>query len=205
MRRPPALVLFDMDDVLCGYDRDRRVRILSHLTHRSPEAILFAIWGSGFEAAADSGRFDAGAYLDGFGARLGYPLSRETWIAARRAAMTAWPAVLTLAARVREKAKIAVLTNNGVLLEEAIDELFPELRPLFGDAILVSGRFSTRKPDPDIYRRACTLLGASPEQAFFTDDKPWHVAGAEQAGLTGHVFTGAPALERALGLAGLLG
>ena len=44
------------------------------------------------------------------------------------------------------------------------------------------------KPAPDIYRLALDRLGFRPEETVFIDDLAENVAGAEAAGLRGHVF-----------------
>ncbi len=43
--------------------------------------------------------------------------------------------------------RVAVLTNNGFLVRDQIDVLFPVLWPIFGDAIRVSAEFGARKPE----------------------------------------------------------
>jgi hypothetical protein len=84
----PRLVIFDLDDVLCRYDLGRRLRALSRISGKKPRDIRAAVWDSGFEDESDSGRFASGeAYLAEFASRLGYPISRQEWIAARREAM----------------------------------------------------------------------------------------------------------------------
>jgi len=192
------LAIFDMDDVLCHYDRDRRLAELSRLSGRSINEILTDIWASGFEDRADAGAMDAETYLAGFGERLGYAITRDEWVEARRLGMVPFPDSLDLLARVKEKATVAVLTNNGFLTGEEIDRLFPGLRRLVDDRVFVSARFGTKKPDPEIYRRLCAEFDVAPGAAFFTDDKPWNVEGAVKAGLEGHVFDGAEGLRRAL-------
>ena len=59
---------------------------------------------------------DAGAYLAGFGARFGFPLTQDEWAEALRAAVTPIDETLTLAASVRRQARVAVLTNNNLLV-----------------------------------------------------------------------------------------
>lgn len=198
------LAIFDMDDVLCHYDRDRRLAALARLSGRRVDEILAAIWESGFEDEADAGAMDAETYLAGFGERLGYPITRDEWVEARRVGMVPFPDSLALVDRVKESAMVAVLTNNGFLTGEEIDRLFPGLRQLFDGQVFVSARFGTKKPDPEIYRRLCAEFGVAPEEAFFTDDKPWNVEGAVKAGLEGHVFDGAEGLRRALARLGLV-
>ncbi|MFE0754788.1 HAD family hydrolase [Inquilinus sp. NPDC058860] len=199
-----VLILFDMNDVLCRYDKAARIAALARLSGRAPDAIEAAIWGSGFEDRGDAGELDAEAYLRGFGERIGHPLSRAEWTAAQRAAITPMPEMLALAGRVGQAARIAVLTNNSLLMLEQIDAVFPELRPVFGDAIHVSAEFRARKPQPEAYRRCLRRLGADPAETLFIDDGAANVAGAEEAGLAGHRFVGAAELAAALQRHGLL-
>lgn len=197
-------VLFDMDDVLCAYHWRARVEALSRLSGKSFETLDALIWRSGFEDDADRGVYSADAYLAGFAARLGIPFSRQDWIDNRRAAMEPFPAMLALVQQLKAAgAPIGILTNNGLLTAEAIDELFPALRPIFGKHIYVSASLGMVKPDPDIYRAACAHLGVEPQETFFTDDLAINAEGAARAGLLSHVFTGAPALRLALQDAGL--
>lgn len=194
MRSQLRLILFDMDDVLCAYDWRGRVAELARLSGQTSEALAASIWQSGFEDSADTGAIDADTYLAGFAMRLGVPFTRAQWVANRRAAMTPWPDMLALAGIISQQTTIAVLTNNGHLTAQTIDDLFPELRPIFGQRILFSAQFNSQKPDPVVYRRALAHLGFEPEETLFTDDKPENVAGAVAAGLHGHVHAGPVAL-----------
>ena len=198
------LAIFDMDDVLCVYDRAARIDALAALSGRSPDYILSAIWQSGFEARSDAGDLDSARYLAGFGERLGYPLTRAEWVEARRLAMRPCPEVLALVAAVRSRVPVALLTNNGFLVAEEIATLFPALPALFGERLFVSAMFGRKKPDPAIYRALAARVGVAPHEAFFTDDKPRNVSGAEMAGLTGHVFASPRELATALARHGLL-
>jgi glucose-1-phosphatase len=200
----PSLVLFDMDDVLCTYSKQVRSAYLAQLTGSTPQAVYDAIWGSGFEALGDAGTLDAESYLRGYGERIGYPLTLDDWLDARRAATTPRPEVLELVSQVREQARIAVLTNNTTLVEDHIGRLFPELPPLFGEAIHASAGFRTAKPDPECYRRCLSLLNVAPGDTLFVDDSPENVAGAEQAGLFAHRYISPDVLAARLRSFGLL-
>jgi HAD superfamily hydrolase (TIGR01509 family) len=198
------LVIFDMDGVLDRYDLGTRLDRLAAATGKSAAAIHAAIWKSSFEDAADAGQFSAEEYLKGFAERVGAPVSRAAWIAARRAAMHPDRGVLELAERLKRRAGIAVLTNNGFLVKDAFDELFPELPPLFGERLHVAAEFGAKKPDPEVYRRLVARHGLEPTSAMMIDDKPENVEGAETAGLAGHRFTGIEGLRREFRARGLL-
>jgi glucose-1-phosphatase len=199
-----STVLFDMNDVLCRYDRQARIAGLARAAGKSPAFVEAAVWGSGYEDLGDSGAMDAEGYLAGFTQRLGGGLTLDTWIRALRAALTPMPKALELAAAARRSASVAVLTNNNLLVAREIDAIFPELRPIFGRNIFVSAEFRARKPDPEVYRRCLIRLGAAPEAALFVDDSSRNVAGAERAGLSGFLYVDTDTLAEGLRRAGLL-
>ena len=201
---PPLLVLFDMDDVLCAYSRPARAAHLAHLAGTTTEAVQGAIWGSGFEAVGDAGTLDASAYLSGFGERIGYPLTTKEWVDARRAGMSPRLEVLEIVRQVRQRARVAVLTNNTTLVANHIEELFPELPPLFGQDVYASASFHAAKPAEECYRRCLSALGTSPTDTLFVDDLLENVAGAEAMGICAHHYTSPQALARLLRERGLL-
>jgi HAD superfamily hydrolase (TIGR01509 family) len=152
----------------------------------------------------DSGALDASDYLRGFGERIGYPLSLDEWVEARRRSMKADRAMLEIAGHLRETVDIAVLTNNTTLVADHIDALLPELRPLFGSRIYTSAQFKAAKPDPRCYRLCLSELRTAPQTVLFVDDLPENVAGARQAGLFAHHHTSVQAFRQALSEHGLL-
>ncbi|WP_431284705.1 HAD family hydrolase [Humitalea sp. 24SJ18S-53] len=196
------MVLFDMDDVLCDYRRDVRCAHLAAVSGRRPQDVEAAIWGGGIEAAADAGTLDAAAYLAACGDALGHPLTEEEWLTARGAAMTARPGVLAMVAALRTP--IAVLTNNTSLVGTHIDRLFPELRPLFGEAIFTSGGLGLAKPDPACFLACLHRLGAAPAETLFIDDLAENVRGAQAAGLSAWQYTSEAGLADVLRGRGLL-
>ena len=197
-------VLFDINDVLFRYDRSLRVAHLAALCGRAAAEVEAAIWGSGFEDSADSGRMDADAYLSGFGARLGVDLTAAQWADALRAAVRPMPETLALAAAVAGRARrVAALTNNNLMVKRALDAVFPELRPIFGPNVFGSAEFLAVKPNPGAYLGCLARLGAAPGETLFIDDSPRNVAGAERAGLRAHLFRDRDGLAAALRAAGL--
>ncbi|MBI1778889.1 MAG: HAD family phosphatase [Proteobacteria bacterium] len=193
-----ALVLFDLDDVLCSYDRPAHIARIAALAGKQPEDVHRAIWASGFDAEADAGAFDADQYLRGIHARIGYKLTRLEWVAGRKATTRPAPAVLALVKTVALKARVAVLTNNTTLVTDHIDEFLPELRSHFGEAVYASAELGAAKPDAEAYRRCLARLDMAPAETLFIDDLEENVAGARQAGLQAHRHTSLDALTDVL-------
>ena len=185
----PHLVIFDMDDVLCHYDLGRRLRELATLAGTTARDARAALWDSGFEELADAGGYpDSDIYIAEFGQRLGYAITKEQWIAARRIAMKPNLDVLALAEKLSAQAMIAIYTNNGPLVKNHLDTLFPEAAAIFS-LKFCSFEFGTKKPDPESFTRLTNAMGQDPKNCWFIDDKKSNVEGARIAGLRAHHFT----------------
>jgi putative hydrolase of the HAD superfamily len=193
---PPHLVIFDMDDVLCHYDLGRRLRALSQISGKTPRDIRAAIWDSGFEDDADSGGYpDADVYLAEFSYRIGHTITRKQWIAARRESMIASLDVLALAEAIGKTARIALYTNNGPIVKNSLDELFPEAAAIFRERYC-SYEFGTKKPDPQSFTKLLAKIGVAPADTWFIDDKRSNVQGARLAGLKAHHFRSCEAFAK---------
>jgi putative hydrolase of the HAD superfamily len=192
-------ILFDMDNVLCRYDRWARAARLAEISGKSAEEIYRVIWESGFEGLGDRGALSAPEYLTGFGSRIGYPLTLVQWLDARRASMAPDHAMLELVRQLRGSVEIAILTNNSELVADHIDLLCPELRPLFGQRIYASAKFNAAKPEIACYERCLAEMRMRPEAVLFVDDLAENIAGARKAGLHGHHFTSIDGFRTSVG------
>ena len=190
----PELVIFDMDDVLCHYDLGRRLRALARLADVTARDVRAAVWDSGFEDLADQGGYmEIENYLHEFGARLGRHISLDQWIEARRIAMVPSEDVLDLAKKLGEQTSLAIYTNNGPVVKNHLEKLFPEAAEIF-KLRFCSYEFGTKKPDPNSFTKLMRALDQKPELCWFIDDKKSNVEGAKIAGLRAHHFTGFEAL-----------
>jgi putative hydrolase of the HAD superfamily len=108
--------------------------------------------------------------------------------------------MVSLVAAVRERTTVALLSNATDQLREHLAH--HDLVDAF-DVVFCSAEIGVAKPDVAIYRHAASVLGVTPGECFFTDDRPENVEGARSAGMHAEVFTGRePLVEhlRALGV-----
>lgn len=202
--RPFDLIVFDLDGTLIDFSPARRLDFLAELTGFPRERIHAAIWGSDFERAAEQGAYDTGeAYLAGFNERLGFELTLDQWLAARRVAMAARPQVLAVVAELEPHFELALLTNNGALLRDSLPVLAPEVCELI-DRRHASCDFGARKPDPEVFRRLVARYGVLPGRALFIDDHDEFVEGARRAGLAAIHFLSVEQLRASLRSLGCL-
>jgi 2-haloacid dehalogenase len=204
MTSSPTAVIFDVGNVLYGWDPD------SFLQRQIPEdeaRLRFIedvdLWGwhesldggRPFAEAADelSGKFpDYAAHISAWGERFGETISDPV------------PGVHAIVDELdRRGIALFAITNFSAEFwapfrarEEAFFRRFRD--------IVVSGEEKLLKPDPAIYHRALDRFGVKPAEALFVDDRRINVDGAEAVGMRGHLFTDAAGLRRRLRAEGLL-
>jgi HAD superfamily hydrolase (TIGR01509 family) len=194
----PACVLFDLDDTLVRYDHDARVRALAARCGVAPERIEVELFASGLEHDTDLGRFDAQGQADALAQRLGVPVAVADCIAARAASMMPNDAVITLAERISRRARLAILSNNGLLIRDHLGALCPALAPLFSGRVFCSAEFGIGKPEPALFHRCLERLGLAPTAVLFVDDKAANADAARDVGLHAHHYRDAAGLAAVL-------
>jgi putative hydrolase of the HAD superfamily len=90
---------------------------------------------------------------------------------------------------------VGLLTNATDRLSADLDRLglLEEL-----DAVINSSELGVAKPDPEVFRLACRLMDATPEECLFVDDRSENIDAARDVGLEAHLFTGARPLEKVI-------
>ncbi len=110
-----------------------------------------------------------------------------------------------MVASVARQRPVAVLTNNGPLMAQAIPRIIPALFPALENRVLCSGMLGGRKPQVDVYAQALARLGARAAATLFVDDLFVNVQGARRAGLHADTVRDARSMRRVLVRYGLLG
>lgn len=113
------------------------------------------------------------------------------------------PGIEDLLDRVRERYRIAFLTNSNEIHAEVIPTRFAGLF-LKDEPFVFSHRIKCAKPDPDFFRKALESLGATAQESIFIDDLLENVLGARALGIRAFQFADARILTRELEAEGLL-
>jgi len=104
--------------------------------------------------------------------------------------------VFELVKALRGRYRLTLLTNINVLHFEYIKKHYSLFEPF--SEIIASFQEKVRKPNPLIYQKALSSSGVTPEEVFYTDDRPELVEGARKLGIRSSVFTGTETLIRDL-------
>ena len=113
------------------------------------------------------------------------------------------PGAEALLEQIREKYRVAFLSNSNEVHAELIPRQFATLFRR-DDRFVFSHRFRVAKPDPEIFRRALEVIGALPQHVVFVDDLIENVLAARTIGLRSFQFVDAEQLRRELVAEGLL-
>lgn len=193
------LFIFDMDEVLYGYDWRTRMAGMTEITGLSLEELRKRWWHEEGEFAAEAGGFaTAGEYLSAFNNAIGFEVAEADWVRIRGAAMRPWRESIAAVKRAAELGQVTLLTNNNPLIGKHLRVLAPELVPVFGEHLYTSSDYGARKPEPEVFLGVLKRYGVLPQDAFFADDMTSNIDGARSVGITAHHFTNAPDLLTAI-------
>lgn len=113
------------------------------------------------------------------------------------------PGIEDVIDRVRERYRVAFLSNSNEVHAEVIPRKFAGLFRK-DDRFVWSYRFRVAKPDPELFRRTLEVIGALPHHTVFVDDLIENVLAARGLGMRAFQFHDALTLMRELEAEGLL-
>ncbi|MEU8080340.1 HAD-IA family hydrolase [Catellatospora citrea] len=175
-------IVFDLGGVVCRYRPELRLQELSRISGRTAEDIHRILYGSGFVGETELGQWNAEDIVSEIGARLGRPVDRSELESAWLASFPVDEEVLELVGRAAERHRTAILTNNDLLLREALLRARPDFGGRFND-IVFSAEIQAVKPAAESFRKALSIMNAEPSRVLFIDDSDTNVAGALRAGI----------------------
>jgi glucose-1-phosphatase len=208
MRRP-EWVIFDIGDVVIRLNRHLRyIRTFEAVQHGSSEArrelerMLGDNLTEGQTTFTLNEKFQLGSVGSGeflaeihriIGGRLTLDELREDACAVLGPED---PEVVELIARLKQVCRVACYSNTHALHWDHLIEHYPVLSQF--EVQGASHLLGYAKPSPVSYRNFCHVLGASPGECVFIDDRQLNIAGAIEAGLDAIFFRDAAQLEREL-------
>lgn len=198
MMAPPRIerILFDFDGVLAHYHHERRIAHLAGYAGAGHERVRDVLFTSGLETEYDGGRISTALYLSRLGEGIARAIDEDTWIASRMAGSHADATVLEQILALDADLELGVLTNNGLLMAQAIPRIVAPIHPRIEGRVLCSGALQLRKPEPRIYTLALERLGWDASRTLFVDDVFANVQGARSAGLHAETVTDASSLRQ---------
>jgi putative hydrolase of the HAD superfamily len=178
-------VLFDMGGVLvtgpfegfARYERENRLPVdtIRTINATNPDANGWARYERG---EIDRDEF-CRVYTDE-AASLGFVVDADAVLSCMKSERVT--EMMDLVARLEGRIKLGMITNNLQPMKRE-ESLLADVLELF-DVIIESSVEGVRKPDPEIYERACARLGVSADRCVFLDDLGVNLKPARAMGMT---------------------
>lgn len=196
-------VVFDYGGVLSEPQPDADVALLARAARSTVPDFRVAYWAHRLDY--DRGELDGVTYWQKVAAGLGSSFSAAEVAELTRLDIASWlhlqPGTVTLIEGLAAAGhRLALLSNAPAEMAEVVAAL-----PVAAhfEHCFFSCFLRTVKPMPECYQAVLALLGASPAEVIFLDDRVSNVTGAEALGIRGVHFTGPGEARAALARRGV--
>ncbi len=183
------VILFDLGRVLVDFDHKRAAVRMSGFCSKTPRQIYDLFFESQATIAFEAGKIPPEDFYLQVKDMLDLKLSFNSFVPIWNDIFFLTPKnrlVYRLLNTLRANYKTALLSNINTLHYEYLKKNFP----VFGvfDKIFLSFELGLIKPDKEIYKKVIQELKVSPQEIFYTDDRPELVESANSQGICGRVF-----------------
>ena len=197
-------VVFDYGGVICTPQPDEDVAALAAAAGVPVPEFQGPYWA--YRLSYDRAELDGTTYWHKVAAALGLSFSVSQMAELTRLDSASWlhlcDGTITLLEDLAAAGyRLALLSNAPADFAEVLVEQ-PVAR--FFEHLAFSAYLGSVKPEPECYRAVLAMLGTSPADVVFIDDRPENVAGAAAVGIHGVLFTTPEAVRTALAGGGIL-
>ena len=192
-------VLFDYGGVICQPQPEADVALLAKAAGCTIQEFCDGYWAHRLDY--DRGELDCVTFWQKVAASAGRSFTAAQIAELTRLDIESWlhlqPGTVTLIEDLAAAGyRLALLSNAPAEVADVMAAL-PVVAAHF-EHCTFSCYLRAVKPQPEVYQAVLTLLGASPGEVVFLDDRPENVAGAEAMGIRSVHFTGPDEARAAL-------
>ena len=196
---PPKFIYFDLGNVLLFFDHALACRQMAAVAGVSEAQVREAVFDSGLQLQYEAGQLSSQQFYESFCQRTGTRPAYDALAYAASAIFSLNVSIKPVLAQLRSAGyRLGLLSNTCEMHWDYFASGRYSLIPEIFAAVTLSFRVGALKPDVKIYAAAAALAGVRPDEIFFTDDMPGHVAAARACGFDAVQYTGTPALVRQL-------
>lgn len=185
----PKFLYFDLGKVLVNFSIDQMLAQVGAAAGMPADEVRAVVFGSGLWRDHEAGQLSDRQFYEAFCTATG---SRPDYDALAAAATEIfefnWP-MLPLVTQLQQAGyPMGILSNTCAMHWDYCVDRYRVVADGFGVHAL-SYRLKAVKPEVAIFHAAAELAGVRPEEIFFVDDMPEHVAGARSVGFDAVQYT----------------
>jgi FMN phosphatase YigB (HAD superfamily) len=184
----PKFIYFDLGKVLIDFSFEQMCRQMGRAAGIEPGQVQ-AVLAAGLQTDYETGRLDSRAAHEVFCRETGTRPDFEAFSLACNDIFAPIDSMLPVVAQLYQAGyRLGILSNTCEGHWNHCLRRYTTLREFFS-VYALSFQIGAAKPSAAIFCNAAELAGCRPEEIFYTDDIPGHVAGARGAGLDAVVYT----------------
>ena len=197
--RKPRFLYFDLGNVLLYFDHMQACRQIGALAQIDPQQVWDLVFDSGMEMRFEAGEVSTEEFYDFFCRQTN---TQPDFRALNHAASSIFRVnngmKAVLAQLMAARHRLGLLSNTNEIHWRHVADGRYSLLPEAFEVLVLSYEVKAVKPDTKIFQTAAEMAGVPPEDIFYVDDIPGHVAGARAAGFDAVQYTTTPALVNEL-------
>ncbi len=181
-------VIFDFGGVISTFDVAIFFRRILGRTGKTVEELGKIVSRSGLPRLYESGQITSRRFYEGIAGLCGLEITEEEFVSAFVSIFTPVEPTIRLIRGLSRSYRLGLLSNtNEWHFEHHIRGVV--IFPLF-DAVSLSYRVKSMKPEEGIYRDLLAKIGLPPEECVFVDDLEENVEGAREVNMHAIRYTG---------------
>jgi FMN phosphatase YigB (HAD superfamily) len=190
----PKFLYFDLGKVLVDFSYDQMLAQIGAVAGIDAEAARAVIFDADLLPQFESGQLSATEFYEAFCTATGSRPDFAALATAASAIFTLNLPMLPLVSQLQQAGyRMGILSNTCALHWDYCVGQYRIVAEAFSVHAL-SFRMGAVKPEPAIFHAAAEMAGVRPEDVFYVDDMPQHVAGARTVGFDAVQYTTTAAL-----------
>ena len=176
----PKFLYFDLGKVLVDFSYEQMLAQIGAVAEIEPEAVRAALFDGDLLRQLECGRLSSAEFYEAFCAATGSRPDFTVMATAASAIFSLNLPVLPIVAQLQEAGyRMGILSNTCALHWDYCRSQYRIVSDGFSVHAL-SFRIGAAKPEAAMFLAAAELAGVRPEEIFYVDDMPQHVAGASR-------------------------
>ena len=201
---PPKFIYFDLGNVLLFFDHARSRRQMAAVAGLAEGQVREAIFDSGLQWQYECGQLSSRQFYDEFCRRTGTHPEYDALAHAAGAIFRVNASMKPILAHLHDAGhRLGLLSNTCEMHWDYFASGRYALMPEVFQSVILSFRIGAHEARPAIYAAAADAAHVKPEEIFFMDDTPGHVAAAREFGFDAVQYTDTPTLVHDLRSRGL--
>jgi putative hydrolase of the HAD superfamily len=200
----PAFFYFDLGNVLINFSHQTAARQMAEASGCDFDKVWAVVFDGSLQTDLETGKIDSAQFCERFRQATSTRVSDSQLIRAASEIFWLNPAIVPIVGQLAAAGyRLGVLSNTCQAHWDHVWNRFGLVRYFFS-VVMLSFQHGVMKPDPAFFHAAIHECGCRPEQIFFVDDRPEHVAAAKSVGIDAVTYVSAVDLGRQLAARGVL-